>query len=146
MLVLASITDPLVTFAVHVCKGNNMSQWISAGGYELTAEAMFGRLTNFNVFLLEYDDERSGGFEPLRFVRPGAVVVLGLVSSKTPVLESQDTLRRRIDEAARYVPLENLALSPQCGFASTSAGNVLTQDEQKAKLALVADTAAKVWG
>ena len=97
-------------------------------------------------FLLEYDDERSGGFEPLRFVRPGAVVVLGLVSTKTPVLESQDVLRRRIDEAAKYVPLENLALSPQCGFASTSAGNVLTQDEQKAKLALVVDAAVKVWG
>jgi 5-methyltetrahydropteroyltriglutamate--homocysteine methyltransferase len=97
-------------------------------------------------FLLEYDDERSGGFEPLRFVRPGTIVVLGLVSSKTPVLESQDMLRRRIDEAARFVPIENLALSPQCGFASTSAGNVLTQDEQKAKLALVAETAAKVWG
>jgi 5-methyltetrahydropteroyltriglutamate--homocysteine methyltransferase len=97
-------------------------------------------------FLLEYDDERSGGFEPLRFVRPGTVVVLGLVSSKTPVLESQDVLRRRIDEAAMYVPIENLALSPQCGFASTERGNLLTNDEEKRKLELVADTAGEVWG
>jgi 5-methyltetrahydropteroyltriglutamate--homocysteine methyltransferase len=118
---------------------------MAKGGYEPVAERLFGTVP-VDRFLLEYDDERSGGFEPLRFVRPGAVVVLGLVSSKSPVLESQDLLRRRIDEAARYVPIENLALSPQCGFASTSAGNVLTQDEQKAKLALVADTAAKVWG
>ena len=98
------------------------------------------------IVLHAFEGKRSGGFEPLRFVRPGAVVVLGLISSKTPVLESQDDLRRRIDDAARYVPLENLALSPQCGFASTSAGNVLTQDEQKAKLELVAGVAAKVWG
>ena len=130
---------------MHICRGNNRSAYMAKGGYEPVAERLFGTVP-VDRFLLEYDDERSGGFEPLRFVRPGAVVVLGLVSSKTPVLESQDALRRRIDEAARYVPLENLALSPQCGFASTSAGNVLTQDEQKAKLALVADTAAKIWG
>ena len=97
-------------------------------------------------FLLEYDTERAGGFEPLRFVRPGTRVVLGLISSKLPGLESQDDLRRRIDEAARYVPMENLAISPQCGFASTSAGNVLTVDEEKRKLELVVDTAQKVWG
>jgi 5-methyltetrahydropteroyltriglutamate--homocysteine methyltransferase len=137
--------NPDVTVGMHICRGNNRSAYMAKGGYEPVAEQLFGTVP-VDRFLLEYDDERSGGFEPLRFVRPGAVVVLGLVSSKTPVLESQDDLRRRIDEAARYVPLENLALSPQCGFASTSAGNVLTQDEQKAKLALIADTAALVWG
>jgi 5-methyltetrahydropteroyltriglutamate--homocysteine methyltransferase len=137
--------NPDVTVGMHICRGNNRSAYMAKGGYEPVAEQLFGTVP-VDRFLLEYDDERSGGFEPLRFVRPGAVVVLGLVSSKSPVLESQDLLRRRIDEAARYVPLENLALSPQCGFASTSAGNVLTPDQQKAKLALVVDTAAKVWG
>jgi len=137
--------NPGVTVGMHICRGNNRSAYMAKGGYEPVAEQLFGTVP-VDRFLLEYDDERSGGFEPLRFVRPGAVVVLGLVSTKTPVLESQDVLRRRIDEAARYVPLENLALSPQCGFASTSAGNVLTPDEQKAKLELVADTAEKVWG
>jgi 5-methyltetrahydropteroyltriglutamate--homocysteine methyltransferase len=137
--------NPDVTVGMHICRGNNRSAYMAKGGYEPVAEQLFATVP-VDRFLLEYDDERSGGFEPLRFVRPGAVVVLGLVSTKTPVLESQDGLRRRIDEAAKYVPLENLALSPQCGFASTSAGNVLTPDEQKAKLALVADTAAKVWG
>jgi len=97
-------------------------------------------------FLLEYDDERSGGFEPLRFVRPGAVVVLGLVSSKTPVLESRDLLRRRIDEAAKFVPLDQICLSGQCGFSSTFEGNALTYDEQVAKLRLIVETAHEVWG
>jgi 5-methyltetrahydropteroyltriglutamate--homocysteine methyltransferase len=137
--------NPGVTVGMHICRGNNRSAYMARGGYEPVAERLFGTVP-VDRFLLEYDDERSGGFEPLRFVRPGATVVLGLVSTKTPVLESQDDLRRRIDEAARYMPLENLAISPQCGFASTSAGNVLTPDEQKAKLALIADTAAKVWG
>lgn len=137
--------NPDVTVGMHICRGNNRSAFMARGGYEPVAEQLFGTVP-VDRFLLEYDDERSGGFEPLRFMRPGAVVVLGLVSTKTPVLESQDVLRRRIDEAAKYVPLENLAISPQCGFASTSAGNVLTPDEQKAKLALVVDTAAKVWG
>jgi 5-methyltetrahydropteroyltriglutamate--homocysteine methyltransferase len=136
---------PDVTVGLHICRGNNRSAYMAKGGYDPAAEQLFGTVP-VDRFLLEYDTERAGGFEPLRFVRPGAVVVLGLISSKTPVLESQDELRRRIDEAARYVPLENLALSPQCGFASTSAGNVLTPDEQKAKLALVVDTAQKVWG
>jgi len=136
---------PDVTVGMHICRGNNRSAYMAKGGYEPVAEQLFGTVP-VDRFLLEYDDERSGGFEPLRFVRPGAMVVLGLISSKTPVLESQDALRRRIDEAARYMPIENLAISPQCGFASTSAGNVLTPDEQKAKLELVADTAAKVWG
>ena len=137
--------NPDVTVGMHICRGNNRSAYMAKGGYEPVAEQLFGTVP-VDRFLLEYDDERSGGFEPLRFVRPGAVVVLGLVSTKTPALESPDLLRRRIDEAARYVPLENLALSPQCGFASTSAGNVLTADEQKAKMELVTDTAAKVWG
>jgi 5-methyltetrahydropteroyltriglutamate--homocysteine methyltransferase len=137
--------NPDVTVGMHICRGNNRSAYMARGGYEPVAEQLFGTVP-VDRFLLEYDDERSGGFEPLRFVRPGAVVVLGLISSKTPVLEPQDQLRRRIDEASRYVPLENLALSPQCGFASTSVGNVLTPDEQKAKLELVVDTAAKVWG
>jgi len=136
---------PDVTVGMHICRGNNRSAYMAKGGYEPVAEKLFGTVP-VDRFLLEYDTERAGGFEPLRFVRPGAVVVLGLISSKTPALESQDQLRRRIDEAARYVPLENLAISPQCGFASTSAGNVLTPDEQKRKLALVVDTAQKVWG
>ena len=136
---------PDVTVGMHICRGNNRSAYMARGGYEPVAEQLFGTVP-VDRFLLEYDTERAGGFEPLRFVRPGAMVVLGLVSSKTPVLESRDDLRRRIDEAARYVPLENLALSPQCGFASTSAGNVLTPDEQRAKLALVVETAQQVWG
>jgi 5-methyltetrahydropteroyltriglutamate--homocysteine methyltransferase len=130
---------------MHICRGNNRSAYMARGGYEPVAEHLFGTVP-VDRFLLEYDDERSGGFEPLRFVRPGAMVVLGLVSTKTPVLESQDDLRRRIDEAARYVPLENLALSPQCGFASTERGNLLTIDEEQRKLELVATTAQLVWG
>ena len=136
---------PDVTVGMHICRGNNRSAYMAKGSYEPVAEKLFGTVP-VDRFLLEYDTERAGGFEPLRYVRPGAVVVLGLISSKTPVLESQDDLRWRIDEAARYVPLENLAISPQCGFASTSAGNVLTPDEQKRKLALVVGTAQKVWG
>jgi len=141
----AKKAHPDVTVGMHICRGNNRSAYMAKGGYDPVAEQLFGTVP-VDRFLLEYDTERAGGFEPLRFVRPGAVVVLGLISSKTPVLESQDELRRRIDEAARYVPLENLALSPQCGFASTSAGNVLTPDEQKAKLALVVEVAQKIWG
>jgi 5-methyltetrahydropteroyltriglutamate--homocysteine methyltransferase len=137
--------NPDVTVGMHICRGNNRSAYMAKGGYEPVAEQLFGTVP-VDRFLLEYDDERSGGFEPLRFVRPGAVVVLGLISSKTPVLESQDDLRRRIDEAARYVPLENLALSPQCGFASTERGNLLTVDEERRKLELVAATAQLTWG
>ena len=136
---------PGVTIGVHICRGNNRSAYMARGSYEPVAERLFGEV-EADRFLLEYDTERAGGFEPLRFIRPGTVVVLGLISSKLPALEPQDDLRRRIDEAARYVPLENLAISPQCGFASTSAGNVLTIDEEKRKLELVAGTAQKVWG
>jgi 5-methyltetrahydropteroyltriglutamate--homocysteine methyltransferase len=109
------------------------------------AEALFGRL-NVDGFFLEFDDTRSGGFEPLRFVPPGKRVVLGLVTTKRGALESKDTLKRRIDEASRYVPLEQLCLSPQCGFSSTVEGNVLGYDDEVAKLALIVETAAEVWG
>ncbi len=138
-------SHPDVTIGLHICRGNNRSAYMARGGYEPVAERLFGGV-GVDRFLLEYDTERAGGFEPLRFIGPGTVVVLGLVSSKTPDLESQDDLRRRVDEAARYVPQENLAISPQCGFASTSAGNVLTVDEERRKLELVVDTAQKIWG
>lgn len=134
-----------ITFGLHVCRGNSRSRWFTEGGYDAIAEKLFGML-DADVFLLEYDTERAGGFEPLRLVPRGKTVVLGLVTTKQPQLESQDNLRRRIDEAARYVPLENLALSTQCGFASVAAGNLLSADEQWRKLELVANTARKVWG
>ena len=134
-----------VTFALHVCRGNSRSRWYTEGGYDAIAERLFG-LLQVDRFLLEYDTERSGGFEPLRLVPEGKSVVLGLITTKEPNLESQKELRRRIDEASRFVPLENLALSPQCGFASVAAGNLLSVDEQWKKLELVVDTARKVWG
>lgn len=130
--------------AIHLCRGNNRSQWYAEGGYDPIAEKLFGTL-QVDRFLLEYDDERSGTFEPLRFVPRGKQVVLGLVSSKRPQLEAKRDLIQRIEEASRYVPLENLALSPQCGFASTMEGNLLTEDDQWAKLRLVAETAREVW-
>jgi 5-methyltetrahydropteroyltriglutamate--homocysteine methyltransferase len=137
---------PGVTFAVHVCKGNNMSQWIGAGGYDLTAEAMFTRLTNFDVFLLEYDDERSGSFEPLAKAPDDKQIILGLVSSKTPTLESTADLIARIQDAAKYTGLERLGISTQCGFSSTLPGaNLITEDAQERKLELVAEVAATVW-
>jgi 5-methyltetrahydropteroyltriglutamate--homocysteine methyltransferase len=129
----------------HMCRGNFRSSWAASGSYDFVAEALFSTLA-VDGFFLEYDDERSGGFEPLRFVPPGKMVVLGLVTTKRGELESKDALKRRIDEAARYVPLEQLCLSPQCGFSSTVEGNVLTYDEQVAKLALIVETAAEVWG
>jgi 5-methyltetrahydropteroyltriglutamate--homocysteine methyltransferase len=137
--------DPGVTVAMHICRGNNRSAWMSQGSYEPVAERLFGEV-GVDRFLLEYDTERAGGFEPLRFIRPGTTVVLGLVSSKVPRLESQDELSRRVEEAAKYVPAADLALSPQCGFASTAPGNLLTVDEERRKLELVATTAAKLWG
>ena len=137
---------PGVTFGVHVCKGNNMSQWIGAGGYELTAEAMFGRLTNFDVFLLEYDDERSGSFEPLAKAPDDKRIILGLVSSKTTTLETVSEVTGRIHEAARYTGLERLGVSTQCGFSSTLPGaNLTTEDVQEQKLQLVAEVAHTVW-
>ncbi len=134
-----------IIFGIHVCRGNSRSRWFTEGGYDAIAEKLFGML-DADVFLLEYDTERAGGFEPLRLVPRGKTVVLGLITTKQPQLESQDNLRRRIDEAAQYVPLENLALSTQCGFASVAAGNLLSADEQWRKLELVVDTARKVWG
>jgi 5-methyltetrahydropteroyltriglutamate--homocysteine methyltransferase len=136
---------PGVILAMHLCRGNNRSHWYAEGGYEAIAEKLFATLA-VDRFLLEYDDARSGTFEPLRLVPKGKIVVLGLVSSKRPQLEGSDQLMERIDEASRHVPLENLALSPQCGFASTMEGNLLTEDEQWAKLQLVAETARRVWG
>ena len=130
--------------AMHLCRGNNRSQWYAEGGYDPIAEKLFNQL-NVDAFLLEYESERAGSFEPLRFVPKDKTVVLGLVSSKLPELESPDQLMRRIEEASRYLPIENLALSPQCGFASTMEGNLLTEDQQWRKLELVMTTARRVW-
>lgn len=129
----------------HMCRGNFRSAWAASGGYDHVAEALFNEL-QVDGFFLEYDDARSGGFEPLRFVPQGKFVVLGLVTTKRGQLESKDDLKRRIDAAAQYVPLEQLCLSPQCGFSSTEEGNALSVEEQKAKLRLVVETAREVWG
>jgi 5-methyltetrahydropteroyltriglutamate--homocysteine methyltransferase len=134
-----------LTVTTHLCRGNFRSSWVAEGGYDFVAEALFGGL-EVDGFFLEYDDARSGGFEPLRFVPPGKRVVLGLVTTKRPQLESKDDLKRRIDEAARFIPLDQLALSGQCGFSSTVEGNALTRDQQIAKLELVVRTAEEVWG
>ncbi len=134
-----------MAITTHLCRGNFQSSWVAAGGYEFVADALFNGL-DVDGFFLEYDDERSGGFEPLRFVPPGKQVVLGLVTTKRPELEPKDELKRRIDEAAKYVDLDQLCLSGQCGFASTEQGNALTADEQKAKLELITEVAAEVWG
>jgi 5-methyltetrahydropteroyltriglutamate--homocysteine methyltransferase len=142
---LAGISGAGVTIAVHVCRGNNQSRWYSEGGYDTIAERLFGSL-NVDTFLLEYDSDRAGGFEPLRFVPRDKSVVLGLITTKQAQLEPVDTLRRRIREAARYVPLDNLAISPQCGFASVAEGNRISFDDQWRKLELVVETARKVWG
>lgn len=136
---------PGMTVCVHTCRGNHRSAWVAAGGYDPVAEAVFNEL-NVDGFFLEYDDERSGSFEPLRFVPRGKIVVLGLITSKKGALEKKDDIKRRIDAAAKYIDLDQLALSPQCGFASTLLGNLLTEDQQFAKLALVVDIAREVWG
>jgi len=143
----AALTDrpPSLRVTTHMCRGNFRSSWVAEGGYDFVAEALFGRL-DVDGFFLEYDDARSGGFEPLRFVPPGKIVVLGLVTTKRPQLESKDDLKRRIDEAARYVPIEQLCLSGQCGFSSTAEGNNLTLEEEIAKLSLIVETASEVWG
>jgi 5-methyltetrahydropteroyltriglutamate--homocysteine methyltransferase len=143
--VLAGVNRDDVTLALHVCRGNSRSRWYTEGGYDAIAEKLFGSL-DVDRFLLEYDSERAGSFAPLRLMPKNKRVVLGLVTTKEPRLESQDELIRRIEEAARYVPLERLALSPQCGFASVAAGNLLTADDQWRKLELVVSTARKVWG
>jgi 5-methyltetrahydropteroyltriglutamate--homocysteine methyltransferase len=145
LVAAAKAKNPDVTIGMHFCRGNNRSAWMAEGSYDMVAERLFGEV-GVDRFLLEYDTERAGGFEPLRFMRDGTTVVLGLVSSKLPTLESPDDLRRRVDEAAKYVPLENLAITPQCGFASTAAGNLLTVDEERRKLELVVNTAELIWG
>jgi 5-methyltetrahydropteroyltriglutamate--homocysteine methyltransferase len=130
---------------VHICRGNSRSRWLGEGAYDPIAEAVFGGV-GADVFLLEYDSPRDGGFEPLRFVAGDATVVLGLVTTKEPSVESPDDLKRRLDEAGQYVPLERLALSPQCGFASVAAGNLISEDDQWRKLELVLETTRQVWG
>jgi 5-methyltetrahydropteroyltriglutamate--homocysteine methyltransferase len=134
-----------VTFGLHMCRGNNRSNYFAEGGYDRIADKVFPQL-NYDRFLLEYDTARAGGFEPLRFVPRGKTVVLGLISTKVPELEPQDQLLRRIEEASKYVPPEDLALSPQCGFASVLQGNAIGWDDQRRKLELLVDTARKVWG
>jgi 5-methyltetrahydropteroyltriglutamate--homocysteine methyltransferase len=142
-----SVADvPGVTFGVHVCKGNNMSQWIGSGGYDFTAEAVFSRLTNFDIFLLEYDDERSGSFEPLAKAPDDKQIILGLVSSKTTTLEPLAELTARVHDAAKYTGLDRLGVSTQCGFSSTLPGaNLTNEDIQERKLELVAELAHHIW-
>jgi 5-methyltetrahydropteroyltriglutamate--homocysteine methyltransferase len=146
-LINAAIADrPAgMTICTHLCRGNFKSAWVAEGGYEPVAEVLFNDL-KVDGYFLEYDDERSGDFSPLRFVPKGKIVVLGLVTTKLGELESKVDLKRRIDEAARYVPMEQLCLSPQCGFSSTVHGNEIALDAQAAKLRLVVETAQEVWG
>jgi 5-methyltetrahydropteroyltriglutamate--homocysteine methyltransferase len=135
---------PGIELAIHLCRGNNRSKWYAEGGYDAIAEKMFNTL-DVDRFLLEYEDERSGSFEPLRFVPKGKIVVLGLISSKLPQMEDKQQLIRRIEEASKYVPIENLALSPQCGFASVMEGNEMTEAQEWAKIGLTVDVARTVW-
>jgi 5-methyltetrahydropteroyltriglutamate--homocysteine methyltransferase len=141
---LAGRPDDLV-ITTHLCRGNNQSMWAAEGGYDFVAEALFGDL-NVDGYFLEFDDERSGGFEPLRYVPAGKQVVLGLVTTKRPGLEDRDLLKSRIDQASQFVDIDQLCLSPQCGFSSTEEGNKLTIDEERAKLELIVEVAADVWG
>jgi 5-methyltetrahydropteroyltriglutamate--homocysteine methyltransferase len=141
---LADKPEDLV-ITTHLCRGNNQSMWAAEGGYDFVAEALFGDL-NVNGYFLEFDDARSGGFEPLRFVPAGKHVVLGLVTTKRPELEDRDLLKRRIEEASQYVDIDQLCLSPQCGFSSTEEGNKLSIDEERAKLELIVEVAEEVWG
>jgi len=134
-----------LTVAMHLCRGNFRSAWVAEGGYEPVAEVLFNQI-NIDAFFLEYDDERSGDFAPLRFVPDDKTIVLGLVTTKEPTLETKDELKQRVDEAAKYVPIENLCLSPQCGFSSTVHGNDLSHDAQWAKLELIVSTAQDIWG
>ena len=134
-----------MTVCMHLCRGNFAGHWVAEGGYEPVAEVLFNQM-HIDGYFLEYDSERAGGFEPLRFLPKGKVAVLGLVTTKSPVMETKDELKRRIDQAAKFVPLEQLALSPQCGFSSGIGGETMTPDIQKAKLALIVETAREVWG
>ena len=136
-------SDMVVT--MHLCRGNFKSMWIATGSYEPIAEVLFNRI-NVDAYFLEWDTERAGSFEPLRFLPKGKKVVLGIVTSKNGALESKDDLKRRIEEASKYCPLDQLCLGPQCGFASTEEGNLLTQDEQWAKIERIVEVAEEVWG
>jgi 5-methyltetrahydropteroyltriglutamate--homocysteine methyltransferase len=142
---LAGLDRSRVTVGLHICRGNSRSRWVASGGYEPIADRVFPQL-DVDRFLLEYDTDRAGGFEPLRFVPDGKIVVLGLVTTKQPELENRDFLARRVEEASKYVPLERLTLSPQCGFASVASGNLLSIDDERRKLDLVVETARLVWG
>lgn len=141
---IAGLPRDGVTYGLHMCRGNFFSRWYAEGGYDRIAERVFPKL-NYDRFLLEYDTARAGGFEPLRFVPNGKVVALGLVSTKVPALEDQDEIRRRVDQASKFVPLEDLALTGQCGFASVAVGNELSWDDQRRKLDLIVGTARKIW-
>jgi len=141
---MSDIPDDM-TISMHLCRGNFKSNFVASGGYEPIAEMLFNAI-NVHGYFMEYDSDRAGGFEPLRFLPKGKTVVLGLVTSKTGVLESRDTIRRRIDEAAKFASLDQLCLSPQCGFASTDDGNTLAEDEQWAKLRMVVELAEEIWG
>jgi len=136
---------PGMVVTMHSCRGNFRSSWIASGAYDAVADVLFNQI-EADAYFMEYDTERAGGFEPLRLVPKGKTVVLGLISSKTGALESKDALKRRIDSAAKHIDLDQLCLSPQCGFASTEEGNILTEDEQWAKLALAVEIASEVWG
>jgi len=136
---------PGLHLPMHLCRGNNQSHWSAAGGYDLVADTLFNTL-NVDSYFLEYDSERAGSFAPLRFVPRNKTVVLGLISSKFPELESKDAIKRRINEATKYIALDQLSLSPQCGFASTAPGNRVSVEDQRAKLALVVEIAREVWG
>jgi 5-methyltetrahydropteroyltriglutamate--homocysteine methyltransferase len=142
---IAAGAPPSMTVTVHTCRGNFQSMWMAEGGYDRVASVIFDQ-PDVDGYFLEYDSDRAGGFEPLRYVPKDKKIVLGLVSSKKAEIESKDVLKRRIDEASRYFPLERLCLSPQCGFASTHHGNKLTEDIEKRKLALIVDVANEIWG
>ena len=146
-MINAAIADipPDMTIAMHLCRGNFQSTFVASGGYEPVAEILFNTI-NVHGYFMEYDSDRAGGFEPLRLVPKGKTVVLGLVTSKSGRLESKDDIKRRIDQAAKFIPLEQLCLSPQCGFASTEEGNTLAEDEQWAKLRMIVEVAQEVWG
>jgi 5-methyltetrahydropteroyltriglutamate--homocysteine methyltransferase len=134
-----------MTITMHLCRGNYKSTFMGAGGYEAVQEILFNKI-NAHGYFMEYDDERSGSFEPLRLLPKGKQVVLGIMTTKTGKLESKDALKRRIEEAAKYAPLDQLCISGQCGFASTEEGNILTEDEQWAKLSRLVEVANEVWG
>jgi 5-methyltetrahydropteroyltriglutamate--homocysteine methyltransferase len=146
-MINAAISDipPDMTITMHLCRGNFRSNFVASGGYEPVAELLFNAI-NVHGYFMEYDSDRAGGFEPLRFVPKGKTVVLGLVTSKTGTLESKDAIKRRIDQATKFIGLDQLCLSPQCGFASTEEGNILAEDEQWAKLRMIVELADEVWG